>query len=355
MTPPAALFAIRWLVRDTFRQALATGIFWLMLAVTVLCVVACLSVRIVDGATLGGRGPTPPLSDHDRFDLTWVAGDLLTGTAARSRGTWQVPVVIRVPDPLEVRPWSRLELANGLVHFDVLGDRAQAVRALQVYLAGWVADAGGLLLALLWTAGLLPSFLEPASVTVLLAKPVPRWSLLVGKCLGVLAFVAFQALVFLTGTWLALGVRTGLWDGRYFVCLPLLLLHFSVFFSFSAMLAVATRNTVACVFGSVLFWLLCLAMNFGRHAVRSYPELNRMSAGAGWAVEAGYWLLPKPLDFHVILLDALHADASFGRLVNVQTLTDAGLWSPALSVSASLLSAAALLAVAAYDFLTAEY
>ena len=84
---------------------------------------------------------------------------------------------------------------------------------------------------------------------MLLAKPVPRWLLLAGKFVGVLAFVALQGSLFVGGTWLALGVRTGVWDAAYFLCVPLLLLHFAVFFSFSAMLAVATRSTVACVLG----------------------------------------------------------------------------------------------------------
>src|SRR5580704_8787430 len=48
-------------------------------------------------------------------------------------------------------------------------------------------DVAGLLLALLWTAGFLPTFLEPAHASILLAKPTPRWQLLVGKFVGVLA------------------------------------------------------------------------------------------------------------------------------------------------------------------------
>src|SRR5262249_19752145 len=80
-----------------------------------------------------------------------------------------------------------------------------AVRFLQVLLAGFVADTAGVLLALIWSAGFLPAFLEPHSAAVLLAKPVPRWSLLVGKYIGVLVFVLFQATVFVGGTWLALG------------------------------------------------------------------------------------------------------------------------------------------------------
>ena len=43
------IYAIRWLIRDTFRQAMATRIFWVLLAVSGLCIVFCLggSVEIV--------------------------------------------------------------------------------------------------------------------------------------------------------------------------------------------------------------------------------------------------------------------------------------------------------------------
>ena len=55
-----------------------------------------------------------------------------------------------------------------------------------------MADTLGLMLTLIWTAGFLPSFLEGRNICVLLAKPAPRWVLLVGKYVGVLAFVLFQ-------------------------------------------------------------------------------------------------------------------------------------------------------------------
>jgi hypothetical protein len=128
-----------------------------------------------------------------------------------------------------------------------------------------------------------------------------------------------------------------------------------VFFGFSALLAVATRSTVACVFGTVLFWLMCWATNFGRHAVRSLAVLEGLPAGAGRALDLGYWLLPKPLDFHLILQDALQTGPALGGLLSTRTMAEQGLWSPGLSVLASVLCGAALLGVAAYDFLTAEY
>ena len=300
MTAPATLLALRWLVRDTFRQALASGVLWLMLGVTAATAGLCLTATF------------PPPGDH--LELAF--------------GAWQVP------------------LAEG---------RAHAVHVVEVHLAGWVADAAGLLLALLWTAGFLPSFLGEHAVTVLLAKPVPRWGLLAGKCLGVLAFVAAQAAVFLAATWLALGARAGVWDAAYFLCLPVLLLHFAVFFSFSALLAVATRSTVACVFGSVLFWVVCWATNFGRHAAHTVAEMRNVAPDFGRALELAYWVLPKPLDFHAVLLGALRAEDATAGLVNFPALAAQGAWSPAASLTASALCGVALLACAAYDFLKADY
>src|SRR5262249_32089783 len=154
----------------------------------------------------------------------------------------------------------------------------------------------GLLLALVWTAGFLPAFLDPAAATVLLAKPIPRWSLLAGKYLGVVIFVGLQAGVFVLGTWAALGVRTGVWDPRYLWCLPVLLCHFAIFFSFSTFLAVWTRSTVTCVFGSLVFWLLCWGMNYGRHAMLAAQGALGPGEGATesmlWVMEVGYWFLP---------------------------------------------------------------
>ncbi|HEY7309609.1 MAG TPA: ABC transporter permease subunit [Gemmataceae bacterium] len=303
MNPLSTLLVLRWLVRDTFRQALHSGVFWLLLAVSVICVALCLTTTVIE---------TPDDS-------------------------------------------GRLELAFGAIQVPLDRGRAAAVRTLEVFLAGWVADALGLLLALMGTAGFLPSFLEAGSASVLLAKPVPRWGLLAGKCAGIVTFVAVQDGFFLAGTWLALGLRTGVWDAAYLLCLPVLLLHFAVFFSFSAMLATATRSTVACMFGSILFWLLCWAMNLGRHWFVLVPDLHNAAAGLGHTIELGYWLLPKPLDCHLLLLGTLPDDPLLSRVLDMHALAARGGWRPAASVLASCISALVLLAVAAYDFVTADY
>ena len=60
MNAPAVLLVIRWLVRDTFRQARASGISWLMLTISVLSIALCFSVRIEGDVPLTWDGPNRP-------------------------------------------------------------------------------------------------------------------------------------------------------------------------------------------------------------------------------------------------------------------------------------------------------
>ena len=121
------------------------------------------------------------------------------------------------------------------------------------------------------------------------------------------------------------------------------------------MLATATRSTTACVFGSILFWFLCWGMNLGRHAFRVLPELRTAATGLGHSVEFAYWILPKPLDCHLILTGRLQEGSPFFRIITTQALLENGAWQPTASLLASCLCAMVLLALAMYDFVTAEY
>ena len=332
MTLPAALFAVRWLVRDTFRQALASGVFWLMLGVTGICTAVCLSVGTVN----------LPLKEADSERYPASEAKKLPAEKVKESG-------------LDVIENGKITLGFGAVRIPWNRYRDDAVRFLQMVLLGLVADTGGILLALVWTAGFLPTFLEPGAVSVLLAKPVPRWSLLAGKFLGVLIFVAFQAFVFVAAVWLALALRTGVWDATCFLAVPVLLLHFAVFFSFSVLLAVTTRSTVACVFGSLLFWLVCLGMNLGRHTVLTVPELQNLSPAFSFLVDAGYWMLPKPADMGVLLVDALQASREFSQHFDLGALESKGAWHPLGSLLASVAFAVVMLGVAAREFVTQDY
>ena len=156
-----------------------------------------------------------------------------------------------------------------------------------------------------------------------------------GKYAGVLAFVLVQAAYFVAGTWLALALRTGVWDASYLLSVPLLLLHFAIFFSFSLLLATCCRSTVLCVFGSIAFWAICWAINFGRHAVVAASQFGAegsFSSSLARLADIAYWLFPKPLDLGRLVFDALGAETHFRPLSCGTTSLSLG-----LSVLTSLL------------------
>lgn len=336
MNLPGALLAMGWMVRDTLRQSLASRLFWAMLALSVVCILFCLSVRAKDSPRL------PVAPGEGKFGLPPDDPQL----KKKVEGVPQEQVDILGRD--------ELSLGFGAFTVNTRRGREDSVRFLQVWLAGLVAGTAGIFLAIIWTAGFLPTFLDPNHATVLLAKPVPRWSLLLGKVLGVLTFVFLQTTFFVVGTWLALGFATGVFDGRYLLAIPVLLLHFTVFYAFSAMLAVWTRNTVVCVFGTLLFWVLCWGMNFGRHATVTHDPRG-MSDGSRAALEIGYWVLPKPGDLNVIFDEALDTEGFGAGVPEFVRAREKGELHLGLSALASVLFAAAMFGVAAWEFRNAEY
>src|SRR5262245_26007710 len=247
MNLPAVVFVLRWLVRDPLRQARASGVFWLLLGVTLVCVLFCLTVGI------SGDKPQLPRRDfEDPAYLPRAEADKLSPEIVSQNG-------------VDV-PTGELTLLFGAFRIPLSRSRVDAVRFIELLLVGGLADTAGVLLALIWTAGFLPSFLDPSTTSALLAKPAPRWLLLAGKFLGVLVFVALQATLFVGLTWLALGLRTGVWEGHYFIGIPLLLAHFAMFFCVSTLFAVVTRSTAAGVIGTLAFWFVCWGVNYSRQA-----------------------------------------------------------------------------------------
>jgi ABC-type transport system involved in multi-copper enzyme maturation permease subunit len=337
MTLPQFLYAQHWLIRDTFRQSIASGMMVVMLTVSLVCIGVCASISLE-----GVQKPKLPPGQNPQ----WLpAGD---PEAAKVGKVSPTPVVVA---------YGTLTIGFGAIRVPIQHFTDDMLHFIELLLAGAVADTFGILLALIWTAGFLPTFLEPSVSSVLLAKPLPRWALLFGKYIGVMVFVLFQAIVFVGGTWLALSVKTGMWDTSYLVTIPMLLLHFGIFFSFSLFLAVLSRSTVVCVIGSLLFWFLCWGMNYGRLAVMtSLPTMVDTSPMAFWLTEIGYWVLPKPFDFGYLLFRGLDAQGHFPQVFDFVYLEKkAEVFYPLMSVFSSVLFTVAVLGVAAYEFITTDY
>ncbi|HTU21017.1 MAG TPA: ABC transporter permease subunit [Gemmataceae bacterium] len=329
MSSPTLLRLIGWVVYATFREALASRLFAATALVAGVCIVFCLSMRVE------GEKPLPVAPGETRMRLPLEEIQRI----GRSNATGMDVASSQV----------RFLFGAVRIHYRHYGE--DAVRFVQLMLAGFVADTAGVLLALIWTAGFLPAFLDPARSSVLLVKPTPRWALLTGQYLGVLAFVSLQTTAFVVGTWLALGVATGEWTGLYLLCIPILILHFAVFFAVSAWLAVRTRSTTICLVGSLAVWIVCWCVNHGWHAALA----SSTGEGPSW-LGAAYWMLPKPADLNWLLFELLHADHYFGRVLDYASLREeGGRLHLAASLATSLVFAAVLLASSARRFARTDY
>ncbi len=207
----------------------------------------------------------------------------------------------------------------------------------------------------MWTGGFLPEFLHSDAASVLLAKPVPRWALLVGKYLGVVAFMTLQTIVFVGGTWLALGWKTGVWFPGYLYTIPIVVVSFAILFSFMTLLSVWTRSAVVSIVGTLLFWLMCAGVTQTRHEMifrDAPPSIGRNVA------ETSYWVLPKTVDLVYLLHTLLSPTDGKVKLATdkmLDKLEKQNEFHPGLSVFCSLLFSAVVLGLAARRFATADY
>ncbi len=350
MIPRSILSYLKQLIQDTFRQAIASGICWMMLVVTAICVVFCLSVSVAGDISLKD-------DDEPVWFLPQPVAQTADSPADAKKETGLPP---RIDPALSRREGvetisGRMTLAFGAVSIPVSRDRGDAVHFLQLILASGIAGTFGLLLTLVWTAGFVPAFLDPGAASVLLTKPICRRQLLLGKYVGVLAFVGFHLVLFVALTWLALGIRTRVWDLAYWWSVPLLLIQFAIFYSFSVLLAVVTRSTVSCVFGCILFWLLAWAINYGGVMARQLPQSRYLPSSTVALAQASYWITPKPIDAGLILFNALNAKEHFEKPSLFKLVESGSEFSAQLSILSSLVVTVALLALATHEFNTADY
>jgi hypothetical protein len=176
-----------------------------------------------------------------------------------------------------------------------------------------------------------------------------------GKYIGVSTFVGFQATLFVSLTWLALGLRTHVWGATYLLSIPLLLVEFAIFYGFSVLLAVLSRSTVACVFGSVLFWLLGWGVNYGTTVVRGMYGTHYVPPAMRMLAELAYWVSPKPIDVGLILFNALDAQHHFEKPTVFKLLEARPGFSPQLSILSSLAITSMLLMLSAHELNAKDY
>lgn len=244
--------------------------------------------------------------------------------------------------------------------------RSKLIGIVVYYLLGAIVGWIGVVLMLIATAGIFPSFVEHGAIEVVLSKPIHRARLFLYKYLGSMIFVLLQAGFFVGLTFLVMGIRWGLWAPGYLLAAPLLVLMFSYVFCVSALVGVRTRSPVAAILISIGAWVAFSLVQQAPGAFEVFPKLKEYRA-FHTAVRVVSWIPPKTGDFPYLAarwagagtsLDVMPdeflnaaTDAERGQVNRARALEERELLkNPIHSVGSSLLFEAAVVFFAMWRF-----
>ena len=266
---PSTVFALRWLARDTVRQARASGLLWAALLATAVATAFCLSLSV------HGDRPVAPLAPAKSRPSCRRPRRRNSRQRTFSRAKWTCR-------PVKCRSCSARSACRS--------SAPRRGRSVGCRVPGGGRRRYGRRAARAVVDGRLPAGVPGTSYgECAVGQAGAAVAMFAGKVAGVLALVAACAAAYLAATFVALGVATKVWEPRYWAALPILLVHFTAFFGASAALAVWTRSAVIAGLGTVLAWLACWAVNYA-HAT-----------APGGVTSLAYWLLPKPAEFSALL------------------------------------------------------
>ncbi|MEM9373252.1 MAG: ABC transporter permease [Planctomycetota bacterium] len=132
------------------------------------------------------------------------------------------------------------------------------------------------ILALISTASIMPDLISGGVIETLLSKPISRWRLLFTKFLTGLMFVALQVGVFSVLSMLVIGIRGGYWEPRILLAIPIVVVFFSYLFSFSMLIGLLTRSTLAAILVTGVCWALIFGVNLTDSIVMQFTEAVRL-------------------------------------------------------------------------------
>ena len=241
------------LIVDSLRESVDRKIFWVITAITFLVIASMISIGF----------------EEDRISLLF--------------GMWEVDTGVMDPMTGEAGFDAKTALGRRNIASIAVGIADMAI--------GWV----GLTLALIATAGFIPTFLERGAIDVVLSKPMSRPMLFLGKYVGSLAFVLLISVMFVVPSFLVIWLRWGVWMPGYLMLIPLLVLLFSYIYCVTAWAGVVTRSTIASALIGLGAWIAFVSVQQSANVVESVPGWRKTE----WLYDStriARWCVPKTED-----------------------------------------------------------
>jgi uncharacterized coiled-coil protein SlyX len=131
---------------------------------------------------------------------------------------------------------------------------------LQFGIGVWLSWAA-IIIALISTAGIIPSMVTSGAIDTLLSKPIGRVRLFLTKYITGLLFVLLQVAVFALGTLLVIGLRAGVWEWTILLAVPIVTVFYSYLFAICALVGLVSKSPMTSLLVTGVFWILLFLVN----------------------------------------------------------------------------------------------
>lgn len=136
------------------------------------------------------------------------------------------------------------------------------VYLIENYIVGGAGAWIILFISVVITSGFIPNLLQKGSVDLAISKPIGRSRLLIYKYFGGLIFTALLTAFTVGGSWLAIGLRTGMWNNNFLAAIPLVVAYFSILYAVSTLTAVLTRSMIVAILATLMAWILFFGIGY---------------------------------------------------------------------------------------------
>jgi ABC-type transport system involved in multi-copper enzyme maturation permease subunit len=178
----------------------------------------------------------------------------------------------------------------------------------------------GTFLAVFASSGLIPSVLEPGRIALLLSKPLTRATLLLGRYAGNLLVVLINHIYLIGSIWIIIGLKTGIWETRFLVAIPISVFTFSVLLCVVVLFGVLSESAALSTMVAVALMLVSAIL-----AQRSFVVRLLDSEWSRQLWLALYWFIPKVFDLGNALRQIILLDRQVDLLTPVLTSAAFGL------------------------------
>ena len=203
----------------------------------------------------------------------------------------------------------KIDLAQGAISIMGIDRTSRQIYNVQKFVNvsySWVSTTlyiWGTFVAVFASSGLIPSVLEPGRISLLLSKPVGRTTLLLGRYIGNIFVVLLNHLYLIGSIWIIIGLKTGIWDKRFLLSIPVSIFVFAVLLCVVVLVGVLSESAALSTMVAVALMLIS--------AILAQHSIVVKLLDSEWSRQLWmglYWIFPKVFDLgnalrQIILLE----------------------------------------------------